>query len=241
MLDLNLIVANAMKEITEEKTVEKLVKKQLEETITDVVQKNFNSWSSFGKSLEKHIESELNVNFKELNMVSYNDFVLKVIQESLDKDMYGAGREHLQNSLDNILKNSKEEYTLTELLDELRDEYRSEDDGDELTLHIERDGMFVHVSFDENDVSRYNCKYRLDFMLKDKSASDSDIYGKSLKPYHIKIEGGNPKITEIISGLSGVNAILYNMYLSGAELNFDFGLDADNYDLYHVRDEESDY
>jgi hypothetical protein len=61
-MDMNLIINNQLAALNEEGYVEKIIRKQLEETIKDVVEDSLRSWSDFGKGLKETVKGQLQIN-----------------------------------------------------------------------------------------------------------------------------------------------------------------------------------
>lgn len=233
-MDLNKLVEQSMSNLMESRKIEEMVQKQIEDTINNIISNMFRSWSDFGKDLEKKIESELKINLSELKLESYNDFVLACIKEHVDNAMNQDAKDLIQKRMDAILKNPKDEFKMTEMLDALRDDYGDEDDS--MTLIIEEEDRYIHVYMDkEEDEGKWNCKYRLSFRKTD----EFDKYtNPRLVPYSIKVEDESFDAKSIASGLYGLKDIFYQLYLTGSSVYFDEGFDEDDYDTRHGDPEE---
>ena len=122
-----------------------------------------------------------------------------------------------------MLSDIKPEYTLTEIIEKLKDESHKEEwefDYDEkVSLIIESSSSgYKHIYLDEEEKDR---KYSYDYQI------DVDSDGK---PYSIKLrdEEINPK--KIPGGLYGLERLLFKIYASGSKIVLDQGNDADDYD-----------
>lgn len=228
MIDLNKIVNDSMEQIESEGFVEKVVKEKLEKTIKDIVDDTFRSYSDFGKNLEKHIQENLNVNLGNLNIDGYNTLVLAVVQEKLDLAIKVQGVEKIKSAMDEMLKDVKKEYKLSELIEKLKGEdYREEyeyDEDDQVTLIIDKSYSLTYISLDKKeDKSEYSCEYRL--------AVDKDG-----KIYSLKIEDKEIARNNIMAGFHGLGNTLFKIYASGAKIVLDQGDDAEDYVLNYRED-----
>ncbi|WP_346888313.1 hypothetical protein [Clostridium sp. UBA1056] len=156
MIDLNKIVNDTLVEMEKESYVEKVVKSTLEKTIASIVEDVFRSYSDFGKNLKTHIEENLNVNFRNLGIEGYNGLVLAAVQEQLDKAITIQGIEKIKESMNEMLSDVKEEYTLTEIITALKAESCKEEyefDYDEkIELIIEDSNYgYKHIYMDEEE------------------------------------------------------------------------------------------
>ena len=241
MLDLNQIVMDSMKSITEEKLVETMVKAQLEATIKEVIKDVFKDWSPFGKQLKKEIEEGMKIDFDKLELASYNDLVLTYIKEEIEKSIHSEGLTSIKEQVTNLLSDHKDVYTITEIIDTIRDEYKDEDE--KITLIIEDEGRFVHVYLDsESDKKRWDCEYRFGVSLETKKEEDKIYRNESNfentgKVYTMQINDSKISSVDMVNGMNGIKEIFYKIHLTGAKVKFDNGTDVDDYYVYH-RDED---
>jgi hypothetical protein len=214
IMDLNLIVNNALSELKEEGYVEKIVKKHLEKTIEDIVKDSLNSWSDFGKRLKEEVKKQMDFNLDRLDIPSYNHVILNVIKEELERSVHEEGVKKIQEQLKELLGTAKEEYKLSELIkemveDELELNELEYDSHKEITVHIEKRYGSTYVSFDpEADVSEWRCKYRLTL--------DED---GTVRRVEIGDTSFDNKV--IMGGLVGLDATLFKMWTRKAKLIID--------------------
>lgn len=232
MIDLNKIVNDTLVQMEEEKYVEKVVKSTLEKTIASLVEDVFRSYSDFGKNLEKHIEENLNINFGNLGIEGYNGLVLAAVQEQLDKAITIQGIDKIKESMNEMLKDTKDEYTLTEIIKALKGEsYKEEyefDYDEKIELIIEDGGCgYRHIYMDEEEKDRkYECDYQINL-------------DKEGKPYSIKLKGDEINTKKIMGGLYGLDKLLFKIYSSGAKIVLDQGeCDEDyEYETYYTHED----
>lgn len=232
MIDLNKIVNDTLSEMENEKFIEKIVKDTLEKSIKSIVDDIFRSYSDFGKKLETYIESNLNIDFNRLGLEGYNGIVLAAVKEQLDKSITVQGVEKIKNSMDEMLSDIKEEYTLSEIIEKVKDDSDKEsyeyDYDEHVFLIIDKSsGGYTHIYID-NDEDEPNRKYDYSYQI--------DIDNKG-KPYSIKFKGDEINTKQIMGGLYGLDKLLFKIYASGAKIKLDQGDDADDYDLYYNQED----
>lgn len=226
MIDLNKIVNNALVEMENDKFVEGVVKKRLEKTVVDIVDDIFREYSDFRKKLKGHIEENLNINFEELGLEGYNGLVLAAVKEQLDKAITVQGIEKIKETMDKMLKEVKQEYTLSEIIEKLKGESSKEeyeyDYGEKVELKIEDGGSgYKRIYLDEEEKGyKHDCDYQI-------------AIDKEGKPYSIKLKGDELNTKKIIGGLYGLEELLFKIYAGGAKIVLDNGNDVDDYDLYY--------
>ncbi|WP_456010587.1 hypothetical protein [Clostridium butyricum] len=232
MIDLNKVVNDTLSEMENEKFVEKIVKDTLEKSIKSIVDDIFRSYSDFGKKLETYIESNLNIDFNRLGLEGYNGIVLAAVKEQLDKSITVQGVEKIKNSMDEMLSDIKEEYTLSEIVEKVKDDSDKEsyeyDYDEHVFLIIDKSsGGYTHIYID-NDEDEPDRKYDYSYQI--------DIDNKG-KPYSIKFKGDEINTKQIMGGLYGLDKLLFKIYASGAKIKLDQGDDADDYDLYYNQED----
>lgn len=231
MIDLNKIVNDTLVKLEKEQFVETVVKKRLEKTITEIVDDTFREWSDFGKNLKEYIRENLNVNLESLGLEGYNSLALAAIKEELDKCITIQGIEKIKETTKEILSDVKPEYTLSEIIEclkeaSLKEEYEY-DEGDSIVLIIngEEDG-YKHIYLSEEEPygkSKYDYDYQIDI-------------NREGKPYSIKLKGKEIDKNKILGGLYGLDKLLFKIYASGSKIILDQGLDVDDYDIYFRSD-----
>ena len=235
MIDLNKIVNETLVKLEEEKFVETVVKKRLEQTISEIVDDTFRKWSTFGENLKSYIEENLNVNIENLGIEGYNTLALKAIQEELDKVVTAQGIEKIKEATREILSDVKSEYTLSEIIEELKEENSKEeyefDEDDTIAIIIdgEEDGYkHIYLSAEEpssiyGSVSKYDYDYQI-------------AINRLGKPYSIKLKNKEIDTKKILGGLYGLDKLLFKIYSSGAKIILDKGMDPEDYDIYYRTD-----
>jgi hypothetical protein len=223
-MDLNAIVMNQLTELKKEGFVEEIVKEQLKKTIHQIVKDTFDSWSDFGKSLKKEVQEQIQINLRELDILSYNHMILNVVKQELEQAMIQEGLKKIQENIQELLGTAKEEYKLSELIKELMEdegeEYLNElgpDEYHEISLHVKpyylssdkEKPWLTYIYFDlDSNVDQYSCKYRLtldengivtSIQIKDTTFDNSTIMGK----------------------LYGIEKTLFQIYTRGAKVIVD--------------------
>lgn len=221
MIDLNKIINDTLKDIEEEKFVEKVVNENIKSTLKSIIENIFRSYGDFGKQLKEKVEESLKVDFSGLELVCYNELILTAIKEELDNLIKIQGVEKMKESVNNLLSEIKSEYTLSELIEELKsNDYSEHDYDDNITLIIDKDkDGYCNIYMDKDeDLSRYTCDYNIDI-------------DKDGKPYSIKIKEKEINADVIMSGMYGLDKLLLKIYASGAKIILDCGIDPDSYEI----------
>ncbi|OJT69729.1 hypothetical protein [Bacillus licheniformis] len=213
-MDLNLIINNTLTEIKDQGYVEKIVRKQLEETIQDIIKDSFKSWSDFGKELKQQVQDQIQFNLDSLDIPSYNQVILNIIKDELERSVHEEGARRIQESIRDILGTAKEEYKLSELINEIveQDCELNElhyDDYKEITVIVENKygGKYIYID-PEEDQDWYRCKYRLTL--------DNDL---TITRAEINDRAFDNKT--IMGGLYGADATIFKMWTRKSKLIID--------------------
>ncbi|PHD85514.1 hypothetical protein [Bacillus toyonensis] len=227
-MDLNLMINDSLAKLKDEGYVEKIVKAQLEETIKNVIDRSLRSYSDFGEMLEKQVKEQLQINLSELDIPSYNHFIVSTIQEHFNAVLHEQGVNRMKEQLDELLLHSKEEYKLSELMKELVKEIEDLDemgyeDYHEMSMHIE-EGYLTYVYFDaESDKDKYDCKYQVCVNKKSNVVESIKIREKnrysSYSTKEVKEKTFDTKT--IMGGFYGMEQTLFKMYARKAKLIID--------------------
>jgi len=234
MIDLNKIVNDTLIQMESENFVEKVVKSTLEKTIKSVVDDVFTSYSDFGKNLKNHIKENININFDKLGLEGYNGLVLAAVKENLDRTITVQGVEKIKESIDEMLRDTKSEYTLTEIIEKAKEDTTKEeyerDYDEQIKLIIEKSsGGYKRIYLDnEDEEPDYKWQYGYHISIDEKG-----------KPYSIKFKGEEIDTKKIMGGLYGLDKLLFKIYASGAKIILDKGEEVDDYeyDLYYTHED----
>lgn len=222
-MDLNKMVMDSLAKMESEGKVQAIVEKHVESTVNDVVKDLFGNWSDFSKELKTTAKEELHINFKELNLASYNHLVLQAIKDKLDDEITNQGVAQIKNQIEGLLTHAKREYKLSDLVKELTKEIEDldeigYDEYHEMTLHVDDPYGSYWIGMDaRNDIDEYSCKYRLHV------SKEGDVYSVKIneQEYSRKRSVNDFDIKAVMQGLHGLEETLFKIYTSGAKLTID--------------------
>lgn len=223
-MDLNKMVMNSLEKMESEGKVQEIVDKHVSKTIESIVDDTFGSWSDFSKNLKKQVEEKLRVNFEELDLASYNTFIMKVVKEKLDDHIANEGVRKINESIDSLMNSAKTEYKLSELVKEMAKEVDTDELGyeeyHEMTMIIDDTfNLSKIIALDpESNKREYDCKYR--FWVDNKTGKVSNI---QIQEDSCRTSRGVHEFDAraIMRGLSGLEETLFKMYANGSKLIVD--------------------
>jgi hypothetical protein len=213
-MDLNKIVNDTMQELSESGYVQERVTHHLKKTIDDVVEDCLRSYSNFGKELKEQVKEQMQFNLDRLDIPSYNQVILNVIGEELDKAIHQQGATEMKEQLQQLLGTAKDQYKLSDLvLDMVKDDDKLNeldyDEYKEVTVIVDKKYSSVYIYMDpEEDKDWYRCKYQVT-MDEDGTVRHAEI---GEKKFDNKV---------IMGGLYGLDKTLFQMWTRKAKLIID--------------------
>ena len=208
------MVMNSLENMESGGKVQEIVDKHVANTIESIIDDTFGRWSDFSKNLKKQVEEKLQISFENLDLATYNQVVLNVIQGELERLVHEEGAKRIQKSIQEVLGTSKEEYKLSELIKEIVEQdceldELDYDDYKEITVIIENKYGSKYIYIDtEEDVKWYQCKYEI-VLDKDLTVNRAEIADKSF----------DNKV--IMGGLYGADATIFKMWTRKSKLIID--------------------
>jgi len=229
LIDLNKAINDSLAKIESENYVQEVVEKKIKKTLESIINDCLSAYGNFGKNLKAEIEANLNINLKELDIPGYNLLVLNAVKEKLNQVITVQGIEKINEAMDKMLADVKPEYTLSEVIEALREHEKScKDSGDRMTLFIEESSSskgYVDVYLDDD---KQNHKYSCDYQIR------IDPNGTV---WNVKMDGRELDKNKEFGVLFGVEELLFKIYATGAKLIIDKD-DVDDYDLDYYREED---
>lgn len=232
-VDLNAIAVKAMENIVASGVIEKKVEEVIQKAIEAIISDTF-SWNSPAyKELKEVIQEKLQVNFRNLDLPIYNEFLLERVKQIITAQIEKNGIAPFGEQIAQILKREvKPEYTLYQLIEEFKDINRDDyDPSDEpqFTLHIGKSEYGSrYISIDKEDgKTKWSCEYR--FCVDDK---DNHIFGIDLRGKDRKKD----KADSILNADS-FGDLLLRIKAAGSKVVVTSD-DIDNYDLCYYDEED---
>jgi len=226
MQDMTNAVAAAFQNIVAAGAIEKAIEENLNKTIASIIQDQLKSYSDFGKQLSEHVKKALQVDFDNLGLAPYSDFILKIVRTQVDTQVGNVLAKQVEEQMTKLLQPAPAEIKLSKLIEDFIE--HNKPDGcecggsDRITLHIEESrygSRWIGLDKDEGK-SEYSCEIR--FAV---SESDGKIFG-------LRLDGKEADKTLFIGPIYGFERSLFQIYAAGTKLIVD-GDCADDFDTYY--------
>lgn len=185
IINITELTNNAVSKIITSGFIEKKIEENIEATISSVVRDIFVSYGDFGKSLKDVLSQKMKINFSDLDIPVYNEYILSLIKSVVDKELADAGYQKIADRVKEILGETlKSDYKITEVFDLFMEQTRGwKDQDDTATLIIKKNYSSWWISIDEDsDKREYECKYRFS-VGEDKLINSLDIGSRGNSGY----------------------------------------------------------
>lgn len=222
-MNLEKAITESVSKLKEEGFIEELVKKELENSISKVLNNCLSTYSDFGKNLEKSIEKKLQINFDNLDIPEYNTLVGGWVKEIVNKQINLTGKEKIEKDLEKFFQPlEKTHWKLSEIIEKFRDEvFDAYNDKYEESFFLEiteSDSCtgYIDIYFDK-DKTKYN-KFSCDYAIDLKPTEDK----KNHVLWNLKVDGNSiDKNTKYKPCLFGFDAFLFQLYCSNVTIEND--------------------
>lgn len=212
MQELQNAVSTAFANIVASGAIEKAIQEQLGKTVDSLIKEQLREYGDFGKALKEHVAKAMQVNFADLDLPSYNHFILSVIRKQADAALAGDIAKKLEADMAKLLQDAPAEITLEQLIEDFRDEFKEkygEPRYGNFTLYVrESEGVsgYWHIAMDPDErASEYSCKFRLAV------AGDGRVYSMQIGDMDVKK-------SLFTLHLSGFERQLFRMYAAGTKV-----------------------
>ena len=186
IIDFNKILNQELEKLHNDGFIINAASAQLKKLITEIFSNLFTTYSKNGKAIQEFIESKLELHLDKIDMSSYNQAILVIISESLEKTSLSNAKELIErrvNKITGVL--DKKEWLLSEIIEKfIEEEVKNGADDDaegEIYVSVEKSKYgSIYISINESEVNRhYDAKYRLSIDTKDNRLWMLEISGKS--------------------------------------------------------------
>jgi len=216
MKEMESAVVAAFTTMAESGALQKIIEEKVAKTVSDCVGNVLSSYSDFGKALSEHVKGALNVDFKELGLVGYNEIVLKIIKTKLTDSINTVGKQRIEKELSELLVDPPAEIKLSALVDQFKERLDREDRrSSRITCIVDTSDLtglcpgYAHVFIDKKSgTSKYSCQIQIDV------TPTGEVYG-------LKIGGQDIKNTLFLGPHFGFERSLFQMYAAGTKIIVD--------------------
>ena len=132
MKELNDLIITRMKNMTESGAIQKLIDKQLEDSVTDILKDSLRSYSDFGKAIKEKLSESLACAVETVTFPEYNKFVSDAVTECVSAHMNAEVVAGIQEQIKKVLQPVPKEITGLKFLSELGRFFDHSSDGVEL-------------------------------------------------------------------------------------------------------------
>lgn len=241
LINISEIVSNKLKQMEEERVIEKQIESSIESTITKAVKDACEDWS-FRNSIEKLVSTEVSEVAKNIGFSGYNQFIAETMKDIINNQMKEDVKNKIISTFNGLFVNRVEKVKLSEIADKYHELMNDLDYDDKSKAE---DGYF-YVSFDKDRDGSYTSYewWTLTFALEAQSKSsysrsyssgNSDdnklelrIFGKENEEYSIssiKYEGKDLSKMSELRYMSDFECYIASLYFNKTKIDFDINED----------------
>lgn len=219
MKELSEMIQDSCKSLSDSGKIEEMVSKGVEKLVSDILSRELESYSDFGKNLKEHIKLSLGVDFSKLGISGYNDHIIRVIGEIMDKKMHGESKAKLEAAISEMLVDPPKEIKLSEIISKFKEHFNEaaqEGNIEQMTCLVEdrNDKFFTYISMDkEEGKEKYQCAYRFGLSLNRETGVRT--------VYTMILDGENLKKGLFVGPFYSLERLMYQMHCCGTSVILD--------------------
>lgn len=164
-MEIENVVNEEFAKIVESGFIQTQVREQLERTIKDSIRNTLQSYSDFGKELDKKVKEACGMGNLRLSLPEYNQLISTWVLEIVNRELVSVGKAQIEENLKAFFRPlEKTEWKISEIIEKFK--HGMDDDGEsgEITFICEEQEHddYVDYYFDKDEgTGKYNCSYRL--------------------------------------------------------------------------------
>lgn len=136
--DIAILAREALTEATRPEAVKEIVESRINKTVHSAIDSALQSFSPFGRELEKKIQEALSLN--NLNLPQYNNIICGMVQEIVQANVSDLVSGRMKSDIEKMLKVAPKEIKLSEIVDEMRQGHEEDGGyGEVVTCFVDRD------------------------------------------------------------------------------------------------------
>jgi hypothetical protein len=215
------VVNNKISSMIEDGSIEDVLERAVEATLTDTIKNSLKSYSEFGRMIEKTVKESLNFETRKIELPAYGKFIIEIVEREFLKVLEANALAPIVEKLESIVAPIKKTMKVSELLEEIREAIGDGmlEDGENI-IHIscEYRNQAMYVTFKDSEIlaTFYNFK---------KPSEEQTWHIGYLNYDGNKFSGNTKNMASVCCGTVG--DILFRYYT----MNTEFTLDDDFEDI----------
>lgn len=221
-MDLAQLVQTTLQEITDEGVVKKIVRTQLEKTVTDLSRNLMSEYSDFGKKLNTRISESLDIDLGPLDLETYKGIISKEVESILLQTAYAPAIADIKKIIEQVTGTiEKRTYTLSEIVDSYKKQVRlTESNPTEINFSINQTN-YGHTWVELFYNGKYSKNEKYDFGIDSKTGA-----------FVLYLENGRQRNPILHPSFSEFELLLFKLWNTQAIIN----LDEENVNTYFYND-----
>lgn len=204
--------------------LEQAITKYVDKLIDDAASDVFKSYGDVGKAMKEQFAKAIMPQLNDLGEIpTYHQFVSTRLKIAVQNFYDNRIAQVIDGEMKSLLEEIPEQLNLSWFVEKLLKSAQEncDDYEGEITLIIEHDGRWLHISMDkEPSKEKYRCAYRIDARKHDDG---------QYKIYSVKIDDDSIGTSKIVGPFYNFEKILMHVYALKGSIVVDHGFDADDY------------
>ena len=149
MQELNEIATRKIKAMIEDGSIEDLINKNIESTMSDVIKESLKSYGDFGKAVKESVKDAMCIAGREIKLPEYNKFILQVVNDQFTKVLQQNAVDELSQLIAEIIEPVQKEEKISTLLNKISEvwgDYSREQGNEEIK---------IDSSYNDDDTALY--------------------------------------------------------------------------------------
>lgn len=219
------IVSAKITEIEKDGTLETLISKTVEDSVSKVIKDTFSGYE-FKKELEKKLKTEVDNVLGQVSLKSYNQVMIDRMKSIINAVQGESLADEVEKHFKDIFIGSQP-FKMSDIFEAIRESFKGDscDKYEEyytLIVENERDGFIYYYFDEESDKRKYDCDYRIGIHY---NRNDKELKGDI---FSLQLEG-----TDFSKGIMSISQLfdwekkLLNAFLQKTKIEADI-TDADD-------------
>ena len=238
MKDLSAAINEAVEEMSNNGTVQKIINESAEKMIKDAIQSAFAYNSPLKKKVDEAVKSSIQIDLRQVDFSEHNTAMVHAISESFKNEMLVVQTEEMKRKIASLFgAPEKTNYTITEFVDGLCEQIKNSsmndyDEGTEVKVSVKIGicGYDFKLSIGENSYRKGNSDH-VHIVIRENDKRREKDAGKIFIIHSPSVNLGT---------CGGVEGWLYGLYSHGVTIVDCESFDVNKCDLTVWEDEEHD-
>lgn len=130
------IINEKTQEMSENGTLESIIKDRTEQAVNKAMDEVFSSWGAFNKVLKKSLEEQIEAQSWNFKLEPHTAILIQFVKEGITKHLEGEANTRINEMLDSMFKPVPKTITMQEIVTRVRDAWKDDDYDNDRDEHL---------------------------------------------------------------------------------------------------------